>query len=220
MTRMPRASDLNRLRRRAAERRNTRRLWGAAGKGLMPPPPRAFAAYGAGTVIVPPTRVQAPECIRLGSRVIFHEHAWLCVVPQPGAPAPLLEVGDGTSFNRFIKIICAGHVTIGENVLVGDHVFIDDTHYRYDDPSAPIGSQPLAEPMPVVIGSGTHLGFRVMILPGVTIGENAYVGAGAVVTEDVPARTVVVGDPARQIRRYDEATRTWVDARSPTPVDP
>jgi acetyltransferase-like isoleucine patch superfamily enzyme len=212
---MPRSFDLGALRRRAAERRNTRRLWGAAGKGLLPPPPRAFAAFGAGSVIVPPARVQSPECITLGAGVIFNEHAWLCVVPQSGAPSPRLQVGDGTRFNRFIKIICAQEVIIGEDCLFGDHVFIADTHYRYDDPSLPIGAQPLAEPKPVVIGRGSHIGFRAMILPGVTLGENVYVGAGAVVDADVPARTVVVGDPARPIRRYDEATRTWIDVRSP-----
>lgn len=211
--------DLRALLRRAAERRNTRRLWGAAGKGLLPPPPSSFAAFGAGSVIVPPSRVQAPECITLGKGVIFNEHAWLCVVPQPGAPAPRLQVGDGTRFNRFIKIICSGEVIVGEECLFGDHVFIADTHYRYDDPTLPIGSQPLADPKPVVIGSGSHIGFRAMILPGVTLGENAYVGAGAVVDADVPARTVVVGDPARAIRRYDETSRTWIDARTPAPPD-
>jgi len=214
---MPGPSGLARPRRFGAERRNTRRLWGAAGKGLMPPPPRAFAAFGAGSVIAPPARVQAPDCIRIGSRVLFHEHAWLCVVPQPGAPRPLLEVGDGTSFNRFVKIVCAGRVVIGQDCLIGDHVFIADTHHRFDDPARPIAGQPLAEPKPVTIGSGSHIGFRAMILPGVTLGENAYVGAGAVVAEDVPARTVVVGDPARPIRRYDEAVGAWVDVDTPGP---
>lgn len=217
MTRMPGFKDLSR---RLARRRNTRALWGAAGSGLLPPPPREFAAFGVGSIIVAPSRVQAPECIRIGSRVMIHEHAWLCVVPQPGSPKPLLEIGDGTSLNRFVKIVCAGAVTIGGECLIGDHVYIGDTEYRHDDPDVPIARQPLSTPRPVTIGYGSHIGFRAIIQPGVALGEHAYVGAGAVVTEDVPPRTVVVGDPARVIRRWDPDAKVWLEgeaaARPPT----
>ena len=190
-----------------------RRLWGDAGAGLMVPPARAFAAYGRGVVFMPPARVQAPECIRLGDRVVIHEHVWLCVVPQDGQPAPRLDIGDGVSINRFVKIVCAAEVVIEEECLIGDQVSIADTHYRYDQIDTPIQRQPLAPARPVRIGRGTHIGVRVTIMPGVTIGEHAYVGAAAVVRDDVPPRTVVAGDPARPIRRYDEATKTWIDMR-------
>ena len=186
-----------------------RRLWGDAGRGLLPPPARAFGSFGAGSFIIPPARVQAPECVRIGRRVVLHEHIWLCVSPQPGRPAPVLENGDGTSINRFVKIVCAGAVEIGAECLIGDHVYIADSHYRSDDPSTPIHLQPLSDPRPVRIGFGVHIGVRAMIGEGVTIGDFAYVGAGAVVTEDVPARTVVVGHPARVIRWYDESSKTW-----------
>jgi len=194
-------------------RRNMRRLWGDVGRGLLVPPPRAFGSFGRGALIIPPARVQAPECIIIGDGVIIHEHVWLCVVPQLDAPAPRLEIGPRTSINRFVKVVCAGEVVIEEDCLIGDQVSIADTHYRYDLPDTPIQQQPLAPPRPVRIGRGTHLGVRVTIMPGVTIGEYAYVGAAAVVRDDVPPRTVVAGDPARPIRRYDESLGGWVDAR-------
>jgi acetyltransferase-like isoleucine patch superfamily enzyme len=187
-----------------------RRLWGDAGKGLLPPPHERFASFGEGSFIIPPARVQMPEHIHIGRRVVLHEHIWLCVVQRTPNEQPLLEIGDGTSINRFVKIVCAGHVSIGSECLIGDHVFIADTHYRYDDPDRPIREQELAAPKPVIVGNGCHIGVRAMIGPGVTIGEHAYVGAGAVVTEDVPARSVVVGYPARIVRRYDEKTGTWI----------
>jgi len=181
----------------------------------LPPPRREFASFGAGSVIIPPARVQSPANIRIGRGVVLHEHVWLCVVPQPGIDPPVLEIGDGTSVNRFVKIVCAGRVSVGADCLVGDHVFIADTHYRFDDPTLPIARQPLAAPLPVTIGYGCHIGVRSMIAPGVTIGDNAYVGAGAVVTEDVPPRTVVVGHPARIVRRYDETTGRWAPQPDP-----
>ena len=133
--------DLRGALRRIDERRNTKRLWGAAGKGLLPPPPRAFGAFGARSMILPPSRVQAPECIHIGQDVQINEHVWLCVVPQPGRPAPKLVVGDRTTTNRFIKIVCAGEVVIGEQVGISDHVFITDTRFRSDDPHTPIQRQ-------------------------------------------------------------------------------
>lgn len=195
------------------ERRNMRRLWGAAGRGLLAPPPRAFAAFGNNSVLMPPARVQEPRCISIGDDVTIHEHAWLCVVPQENLPAPRLMIGSGTSINRFFKVVCAGEVIIEEDCLIGDQVAIEDTHYRYDLPDTPIQQQPLAAPMPVRIGRGTHIGVRCTIMPGVTIGEYAYLGAAAVVREDVPPRTVVAGDPARPIRRYDPSQGGWVDVR-------
>lgn len=208
MTRMWGFKDISR---RFATRRNTRALWGAAGIGLLPPGARKFGSFGPGSMIMPPARVQASECIYIGSHVSVHEHSWLCVVPQPGAAKPRLEIGDGTSLNRFVKIVCAGSVIIGGECLIGDHVFIGDTEYRHDDPGVPIARQPLAAPRPVVIGFGSHIGFRAIIKPGVTLGEHAYVGAGAVVIEDVPDRTVVVGDPARVIRRWDPESKVWLE---------
>jgi acetyltransferase-like isoleucine patch superfamily enzyme len=176
---------------------------------LTPPPPSAFAAFGAGSMIVPPARVESPRSIWIGSNVRIHENGWLCVKPQPSLPAPRLTIGDGTSINRFAKIVCAGEVSIGDGCMLAEHVFISDTRYRYEDPNRPIIDQGLELPRPVIIGRNTFIGFRAIVAPGVNIGENAYVGAGAVVTEDVPDRCVVVGDPARIVRRYDAVAGTW-----------
>jgi carbonic anhydrase/acetyltransferase-like protein (isoleucine patch superfamily) len=198
-----------------------RRLWGYVGKDLLSPAREAFGSFGNGSLLLSPARVQSPGCIHIGDRVMVHEHVWLCVVPQPDRPPPRLTIGDGTSINRFVKIVCAGNVDVGPDCLIGDHVFIADTHYRYDDPTRPIAEQELAPPRPVVIGRGSHIGVRAMILPGVTLGENSYVGAAAVVEHDVPPRTVVAGHPARVIRRWDPDTRAWLSgdalARPETP---
>lgn len=207
---IPGMRRLGRLVRRFDERRNSRRLWTAVGKGLLPPPAHEFGAFGSGSMLLPPARVQSPEHIYIGSRVMIHEHDWFVVVAVPGMPPPKLLIGDGTTMMRYIKIVCTGEVAIGDEVGVSDGVIIADTHYVHDDPSTPIVDQGLQSPRPVRIGRGSFLGFRAIIEPGVTIGDNAYIGAGAVVMDDVPARSVVVGNPARVIRRYDEGTGKWV----------
>jgi len=65
---------------------------------------------------------------------------------------------------------------------------------------------------PVRIGRGAWLGQNVVVMPGVTIGELAVVGANSVVTRDVPPRTIAVGVPARPVKVWDDGARAW---RSP-----
>ena len=184
-------------------------MWRLYQRGLSTPPPRAFGTYGRGTVIVPPARIELPEHIHLGRDVRIHENGWLCVRQLPGLPPPRLTIGDNVTIGRFSKIVCTGDLVIEDDALIADHVYIADTHFTYEDVGTPIGKQPLAAPKPVRIGAGSFIGVRAMVQPGVTIGANAYLGAAAVAGEDVPDRTVAVGDPARVVRRYDAATGLW-----------
>jgi acetyltransferase-like isoleucine patch superfamily enzyme len=203
-----------------SRRRRRRRLWRLYYEGLLPPPPSAFASWGEGTIVMPPARVESPGCIELGRDVRLHEYSWLCVQPQPGQPPPRLRIGDGVRIGRFCKIVCTGEVVIERDTLIGDHVSIADTRHTFDDPSRPIAQQPLAPARPVHIGPGSFVGVRAMVQPGVTIGQNGYVGAAAVVGEDVPGRSVVIGDPARVIRRYDPGSGTWHHADGDGPGAP
>ena len=72
----------------------------------------------------------------------------------------------------------------------------------YEDLDLPISDQYQRE-LPVRIGSGSWLGTGVVVLPGVCIGEHVVVGAGSVVTTDLPDRCVAVGSPARAVRHHD-----------------
>jgi acetyltransferase-like isoleucine patch superfamily enzyme len=210
--RLPKVRDLTRLGTSFERRYRALRLWHDYHRGLTPPPPRAFARFGPGTFLLPPARVEMPECIELGRNVRIHENGWLCLKALPGSPPPRLVIGNNVTIGRFAKIVCAGHVVIEDDALIGDQVYIADTHYTHDDHARPIGQQPLAPPRAVHIGPGSFVGVRAMIQPGVTLGANAYVGAAAIVGCDVPAHTVAVGDPARIVRRYDPTRGDWARA--------
>jgi hypothetical protein len=186
-----------------AERRDAHRLAVMTGRVLSPPPPSAYGAFGRGTVVVPPARVVTPECTFLGDDVLVHEGCLLSVVRAVPGVEPRLEIGSGTNLGRLFSVACVGEVLIGANVLAAERVFIADTFHGYEDPERPIIEQPMAPGRRVVVGDGAFLGIGSCVLGGVTIGENAYVGAGAVVTTDVEPRTIVVGNPARPLRRVD-----------------
>ena len=179
------------------ERRRRRRLTRAMDAALAAPPARAFAAYGRGTHVIAPVRVDGVQHIALGDDVVVLDLGWLIAKPAPDGTPPRLVIGDGCRIGRFTKIVCTGELTIGPRCLFSDHVYVADTGYRHDEPGTPIAQQGLAEPQPVRIGADVFLGFGAKVLPGVTIGDGAHVGAGAVVVDDVPAGAVVIGNPAR-----------------------
>jgi acetyltransferase-like isoleucine patch superfamily enzyme len=104
-------------------------------------------------------------------------------------------------------------VEIGDDVLTADRVFIGDTYHDYRHVPQPVLDQPMRDPRPVSIGAGAFLGINSVILPGVTIGEGAYVAAAAVVNRDVPPRSLVAGNPARVVRHFDGSK--WVEGPPP-----
>jgi len=109
-----------------------------------------------------------------------------------------LSIGDGSFLNYGTSIAAHGSVEIGRDCDIGQYAIImdGDFHSPEDHRRAP-------EPLPVVLEDDVWLGARVTVLPGVRIGRGAVVAAGAVVTRDVPPRTVVAGVPARVVRHLD-----------------
>lgn len=170
---------------------------------MVAPPPRAFGSWGAGSFIAPPARIESPECVHIGDAVIAHEHLWIAVPVHPGRPAPELHIGSGTRISRFVKIECAGSVTLGEGVLIADRVLLSDV----DHPAVTTDEGPATDlnptPRPIVIGDRVFIGAGAVIKSGVTIGEHAYVSANTVVVRDVPPRTLVAGSPARAVRQWE-----------------
>jgi acetyltransferase-like isoleucine patch superfamily enzyme len=190
-SRSPR-TRLRELRREREVIRNVRR-------DLTPPSPARFAHFGDGAVIVPPARVTRPDCISIGEGTVIHEGAWLSVVEAHQGRPPRLVIGRGVRLGRGASIACIGEVTLEDDVMASDDVFIADCYHEYRDPMVPVLDQPMSEPRAVRIERGAYLGAGSIVLPGISIGHGAYVGEGAVVTRDVPPRARVYGNPARQV---------------------
>jgi acetyltransferase-like isoleucine patch superfamily enzyme len=110
------------------------------------------------------------------------------------APGAQLILGPGVGLSGTALCACAC-IEIGEQTILGASSMVAD----HDVPLGQAGGQPegQAKPQPVKIGRGVFIGAKAMVLKGVTIGDRAVVGAGAVVNCDVPAYHVAVGNPAR-----------------------
>ena len=129
------------------------------------------------------------------------------------------EIGDETKIGAFVEIqknarvgnrckisshtfICEG-VTIEDNVFIGHSVaFINDTYPRATVAGGQLQTEADWKCVPTVVKRGASIGSGTTLLCGITVGEGALVGAGSVVTRDVPPGAVVAGNPARVIRKH------------------
>jgi acetyltransferase-like isoleucine patch superfamily enzyme len=172
-----------------------------------------FAHFGKRSLIYSPRAVLAPHRIEIGDDVLIHEHAMFSLVEHHNGRdyQPRLRIGDGTNIGAGIWFSCVGSIEIGEHNLMGHNVLIADSYHGYEDPDTPIIRQPMAEPRPVTVEPGCIVGPHVAILAGVTVGSNSFIAANAVVTRSVPPNSVVVGNPARVIRRYARERGEWID---------
>jgi UDP-2-acetamido-3-amino-2,3-dideoxy-glucuronate N-acetyltransferase len=127
-----------------------------------------------------------------------------CVIGSATTIGPFVEIQSDVSIGARCKIsshtfICSG-VTIDDEVFVGHGVmFVNDMYPRATTGTGDLKTAGDWQLVPTRISRGASLGSNATILGGVTVGESALIGAGAVVTRDVPAFAIVVGNPARVI---------------------
>lgn len=164
---------------------------------------RRFAAFGAGSIICfPPVALYGEAGIRIGTDVMIGPYVSLSAGMAPGQELisdEIVTIGDRCLIGRNSSIVAHFSITIGEDVFFGPNVYVTDQNHGVDDLDLPIGRQTRPE-APVSIGAGSWLGTNSVVLPGVTIGRHVAVGAGSVVTADLPDRAVAAGVPARVLR--------------------
>ncbi len=108
-------------------------------------------------------------------------------------------LGEAVGFNFGCYVNGYGGLTIGDRTLIGPLTTIHTANHAFDDPDVPLLEQGSIK-QPVTIGKDCWLAMSVCVLPGVTIGDRSVIGAGSVVTKDMPADSVAVGNPCRVIR--------------------
>jgi maltose O-acetyltransferase len=139
-----------------------------------------------------------------GEGVIVKQHAYFGDGRQ-------IRVGDRSQIGANSRI--DHEVTLGNDVVMGPDVVIMTNAHAFEDPTIPINQQGALPKRPIRIGNDVWIGTRVVILPGVTIGDGSVIGANSVVTRDIAPYSIVVGSPAKVIRKRgsmlpDGATRS------------
>ncbi len=148
----------------------------------------------------------APD-VKLGERVKLHGFVNLygCEIGDDTKIAAFVEIQKGAKIGRNCKIsshsfVCEG-VTIEDGVFIGHHViFINDKYPRAANEVGQLQTEADWQVHPTLVRQGASIGSGAVVLCDITIGQNSVVGAGSVVTKDVPPNAVVAGNPAKVIR--------------------
>ena len=157
-----------------------------------------------GTRIIAPTVVLGKD-VKLGDFINLYG----CRIDDGTRIGPFVEIQKDSSIGKNCKIqshsfVCEG-VTIEDEVFVGHGVmFINDKYPRATTESGDIQTEADWKAIPTVIKKRASIGSNATILCGVTVGESAVVGAGSVVTRDVPRAAIVAGNPAKVVRKLEK----------------
>ena len=157
--------------------------------------PAHLASLGVDTVIEEGVLIFHAGHVHIGNEVYIGHRAML-----RGDTRGELTIGDGSWIGHEAYFQSAGGVRIGARVGVGPKVAVISSAHRETPPGTPIMDAPL-EFAPVEVGDGCDIGVAAVLLPGTRLGEGVQVGAGAVVSGEFEAGTVVAGVPARMLRR-------------------
>jgi len=162
-----------------------------------------YWSIGCGTCLNVPVRLDGIGMVSIGDKVSLGYPAG----PRQGNGEILLQartsnsrivIGTRTAFSNNVSVIACLGVYIGADCLIGDMVSVVDSDFHGLSPE---NRKEQGKSAPVTIGDNVWLGARVMVLKGVTIGSGSLIGAGSVVTRDIPPRCLAAGSPARVIRK-------------------
>lgn len=149
---------------------------------------KTFKEFGNGSVIVSPLKLKGLKSVSIGQGVSIYDGVWLQAEAQGQ-----LTIGSGTYIGHHSHIHAVSDLTIGSNCVIADNVLINNSEHIKGN------IQQISTRGPINIGNRVFIGQNVVILANVTVGDDAIIGAGSVVTKNVPAGATVVGVPARII---------------------
>ncbi len=138
--------------------------------------------------------------LEIGAGVLLEPGVW---ITAPGDAR--VRIGAGSFLNLGVMVASHELVEIGENCMFANGCFVTDGNHRFDDPVTPVPWQGFTTKGPTRIGDNVWCGANVVVTSGVTIGERSVIGAGSVVTTDIPPFSIAAGAPARVLRSISYA---------------
>lgn len=146
---------------------------------------------GRGTVVGERTVMTNTANIRIGAGCLVQDRVYLRAGPDGH-----IRIGEGAAVNSFVQMYGHGGIDIGADTQVGPNTVLTTTGHDY------LARDLQQNYAGITIGKRVWIGASCTILPGVTIGDHAVIGAGAVVAKDIPAQSLAVGVPARVVRSF------------------
>jgi len=138
------------------------------------------------------------ERLTVGEDSIFQPDVWI----TSGSEGQVV-IGSGCFLNIGVMVAAMDRVQIGDHCMFANGCVITDSDHRFDDRELPVTWQGFTSKGPTIIGDNVWCGANVVITSGVTVGRRSVIGAGSVVTSDVPEYSVVAGIPAKVVKSLE-----------------
>lgn len=172
---------------------------------------RKFKKFGKGSFVSPFSEIINMHDVAIGNNVTVLHSAWIVAIRDYMGEKfePEIVIGDNTYIGHGATLSCANKLILGSDVTIGDNVYISDNSHGYEDVTRNIYKQKLKVGT-IKIGDRSWIGKNAVIAHNVEIGEHSVVGANSFVGKSVPPFTVVSGNPAVPIKKYDFESKHWV----------
>lgn len=171
---------------------------------------RRFGHFGKKSYMAKPLRLVNPRYIKAGRDVTIQGLARMECVRRHGGKnlSGEIIIGDGVSIEQGCHIIAGDKLEIEKDVTISAYVYIADCGHSFSDINKDVIDQELIV-KPTHIKEGAFIGIGARIMPGVTIGKHAIIGANAVVVKDIPDYAMAAGVPAKIIKKYNFEKKAW-----------
>lgn len=156
--------------------------------------------------------IKGPAYVKIGKNSRIGYNTTISVINEHFGEKfnPIMTIGEETNIGSYNAFGVCNKITIGNNVLFGPYIHINDHTHCYQDISKPVIKQPIYSKGPIIIEDECWIGFGSHILSGVTIGKHSVIGANSVVTKSIPPYSVAVGSPAKVVKQYDFEIKKWI----------
>jgi acetyltransferase-like isoleucine patch superfamily enzyme len=177
---------------------------------------RKFYHFGKNSIIKPILNSGNEKYISIGDNVNIGTFCRISVSTEFGGikckseKRVRLKIGNNVDIGNNSFISANNDIEIGNNVIMSSYVFISDHDHGFNDFTKPLREQPLSSGGHVKIGDNVFLGIKCSVLKNVTIGKRSIVGANSVVTRNIPAYSIVAGNPAKIVKKYDFEKKSWI----------
>jgi acetyltransferase-like isoleucine patch superfamily enzyme len=177
-----------------------------------------FYEFGKGISIHPSCEIARGDAARIafGKYVYLAPEVWVNVEGNIDSGNPAIRLGSGCRIGRRSVISAKNQIALEDDILLAPGVLIMDHNHEYSDPALPIHAQGTTAGGKITLERNCWLGYGSVIFCGkgeLRLGRNSVVGANSVVTQSFPAYSVVAGNPAKLVKRYDQDLQQWVSVK-------
>ena len=157
------------------------------------------------------------SCIKIGNSVRLDREVWLNIPDCPKNNDPVIILEDGCQIGEGTILSAKNHIHIGRNTILGPDILLVDHNHTYEDVNVPISHQGITSGGKVQIEEGCRIGLGVVIICNqgeLVVGKNSVVGENSVLSQSIPANSVVAGNPARPVKMTDQLERNFAPRSS------